>query len=123
MNCNFCTGVAHPVTGCVYGRSTIACASCTREFWVWVIRHTNGKSSRRVRKDGTMRPETALSFYEAAALFPEPTPNQYLIRIEQLITQFGYSLSVATAIAVTLRRGVFWNVRRVSDRSDTRRPL
>jgi hypothetical protein len=62
IRCNFCHGVAHPATGCVYGPRTIACHACTREFWGWVVRHTNSKA--RPSKGGA---SPALSFYEAAA--------------------------------------------------------
>ena len=65
MTCNFCGGVAHPATGCVYGPSTIACVRCTRDFWRWVKGHTNGKSSKRSRKHPGM-----ISFYEAAGKKP-----------------------------------------------------
>lgn len=45
----------------------LRCPECIRRFWVWVHQHTNGKASRRKRKDGTMKVETARSFYEHAA--------------------------------------------------------
>lgn len=70
MQCNFCKGPAHPATGCVYGPKTIACASCVRDFWKWARGHTNKKAARRKRKDGTMKSETSLSFYEAAGKKP-----------------------------------------------------
>lgn len=63
MNCNFCEGVAHPATGCVYGPNTIACASCTKEFWKWVRSHTGSKGSKK-----NQRFEGMISFYEAATL-------------------------------------------------------
>jgi hypothetical protein len=60
IECNFCHGPAHPATGCVYGPRTIACAACTRAFWTWVVRHTNGKARRR------RAVVPSVSFYEAA---------------------------------------------------------
>ena len=47
MKCNFCGGAAHPATGCVYGPRTIACYSCTVDFWQWLQKHTNGKGRRK----------------------------------------------------------------------------
>ena len=66
MRCNFCVGPAHEATGCRYGPSTIACRACTVEFWNWVKAHTNKKARRRSRRDGSLKVETALTFYEAA---------------------------------------------------------
>lgn len=69
MQCSFCSSpAAHPATGCQYGPRTIACRECVESFWMWVRMHTN-KRPRRAR--GV---ETALSFYEAAALWP-PLPD------------------------------------------------
>ena len=65
MTCTFCgSPAAHPSTGCVYGPRTLACASCVRDFWAWVVRHTNGKNRRRDK-----RIPVAASFYEAATKF------------------------------------------------------
>ena len=60
MRCNFCDGVAHPATGCVYGPRTIACWSCTVLFWKWLIQHVHKRPGKRhrVRK--------GVSFYAAA---------------------------------------------------------
>lgn len=58
--CSFCDGVAHPATGCVYGPRTIACRTCTVDFWRWVRQHTNGRP--RAKRG----PTPAMSFYEAA---------------------------------------------------------
>lgn len=65
MRCSFCLGVAHPATGCVYGPNTIACWCCVLTFWDWVKQHTNGRP--RAKRG----PVTAMTFYEAAGLFPE----------------------------------------------------
>jgi hypothetical protein len=64
MTCNFCGGVAHPATGCVYGPRTIACGPCVREFWVWLRRHVNA-SGRKTRGRSP-----ALYFYECAGRRP-----------------------------------------------------
>ena len=70
MVCSFCNSpAAHPATGCQYGPSTLACRDCVESFWTWVRTHTN-KRSRRGHG-----PETALSFYEAAALFSSITKD------------------------------------------------
>lgn len=63
--CSFCGGAAHPATGCEYSATIIACWRCTEEAWSWVKGHTDARQGRK-RRDGTMRPATALSFYEAA---------------------------------------------------------
>lgn len=66
MTCSFCGGPAHPSTGCQYGARTLACRRCVVDFWAWVRRHTNGKAARRRRRDGSEKPATAQTFYEAA---------------------------------------------------------
>lgn len=58
MTCNFCLGPTHESVACIYGPRTASCIRCTRSFWAWVIRHTNGKA----RKGST----TARTFYEHA---------------------------------------------------------
>lgn len=45
--CATCDGVAHPATGCVYSPNFITCGPCVRAFWIWVVRHTNGKGRRK----------------------------------------------------------------------------
>lgn len=46
--CTFCGNpAAHPATGSAYGPRTLACASCTREFWKWLQQHTKGKGRRK----------------------------------------------------------------------------
>jgi hypothetical protein len=64
MECNFCSGPAHPATGCVYGPKTIACRACTVRFWDWMRAHVN-KMPRR-RKAAV---EPSVSFYEAAGKY------------------------------------------------------
>ncbi len=64
MICNFCSGPAHPATGCVYGPNTIACRACTVSFWEWARAHVNKKPRRR---DGAAEP--SVSFYEAATKY------------------------------------------------------
>jgi hypothetical protein len=59
--CTFCSGPAHPATGCVYGPNTIACRACTVRFWTWLRQHVNKRPRRR---PGSV--VTAISFYEAA---------------------------------------------------------
>jgi hypothetical protein len=59
--CTFCSGPAHPATGCVYGPSTIACHACTVRFWTWLRQHANKLPRRR---PGAV--VTRHSFYEAA---------------------------------------------------------
>jgi acid phosphatase family membrane protein YuiD len=66
--CSFCgSPSAHPATGCVYVTAwatarglesrTIACYSCTVEFWRWVVRHTNNRKHLKAK---------GVDFYSAA---------------------------------------------------------
>lgn len=45
--CRTCGGVAHPASGCAYTPTFIVCGPCVRDFWSWVVRHTNGKGRRK----------------------------------------------------------------------------
>lgn len=66
-DCKFCGDpAAHPATGCAYGPRTLACHACVVGFWAWMTAHTKKKAARRKRRDGTEKPATAMSFYEAA---------------------------------------------------------
>ena len=47
MRCAACKGVAHPATGCQYSKQTLICRACTRRFWEWLRKHTNGKGRRK----------------------------------------------------------------------------
>lgn len=58
MICNFCGGVAHPSTGCVYGDRTIACYSCVISFWIWAKQHINKPPRNKKWKH--------INFYECA---------------------------------------------------------
>lgn len=71
MQCNFCDNpAAHPSTGQQYTPTVIACRDCTVRFNTWMLAHVNG--SGRGRKQARIAAEfqPAMSFYEAAALFP-----------------------------------------------------
>lgn len=65
--CFFCGGAAHPATGHRYSEHVLACKRCTLEAFRFVQGHTNKKAS------GKKHTKTALSFYEAAVLFPPPS--------------------------------------------------
>ena len=65
--CFFCGGAAHPSTGHAYSERVLACRRCTLEAFTWVRAHCN-------RTQGRKHTKTALTFYEAAALFP-PQPR------------------------------------------------
>jgi hypothetical protein len=67
--CFFCGGAAHPATGHAYSERVLACRRCTLDTLAVVAAWTNRKVGR-FRRDGTERVKTALTFYEAAALFP-----------------------------------------------------
>ncbi len=70
--CFFCGGAAHPATGHAYSERVLACRRCTVEAFIFVQGHTNKKAARRQRQGGEFA--AALSFYEAAVLFP-PQPR------------------------------------------------
>lgn len=62
--CFFCGAAAHPATGHAYSPTCLACYRCTVEAFKFVQGHTNKKAS------GKKHTKTAISFYEAAVLFP-----------------------------------------------------
>lgn len=39
MRCFFCSGPAHPATGCQYSARVVACHRCVVEFWGWFKGH------------------------------------------------------------------------------------
>ena len=45
-SCRTCGGAAHPATGCQYTPRFIVCGPCAREFWQWLVKHTNTKGRR-----------------------------------------------------------------------------
>ncbi len=71
--CTFCGGAWHPACGHVYSATARACKRCTLEAFEMVSGWTNRKVGKK-RRDGTLRVQTALTFYEAAVLFP-PQPR------------------------------------------------
>lgn len=68
MRCSFCHEPgADPATGSQYTPTMIACFDCTTRFHTWMLSHVNGKGRGKKHRAHV---QTALSFYEAAALFP-----------------------------------------------------
>lgn len=47
LRCATCGGVAHPASGCQYTPTFIVCGPCTRQAWVWLRAHINGKGGRK----------------------------------------------------------------------------
>ena len=71
MRCSFCNEPgADPATGCQYTATMIACFDCTTRFHKWMLSHVNGKGRGKKHQRSNPEFQPALSFYEAAALFP-----------------------------------------------------
>lgn len=71
MDCRFCgSPAAHPATGIQYTATFVACRDCAVRFNSWMLSHVNGKGRGRKHMNRDPQFQPALSFYEAAALFP-----------------------------------------------------
>jgi hypothetical protein len=76
MQCRFCDNpAAHPATGQQYTATFIACRDCTVRFNAWMLSHVNGKGRGRRQQRIAAEFQPAMSFYEAAALFPSTRNN------------------------------------------------